>query len=101
MFRHNNIISVEILSNNLYKLKLDNVFTESLLTLHHNVGTKRGLVNKSSVYLWHRHFGHISKIRIEKLVKNKSFSILILLILIFVWIVLRENKQNKQVRKEP
>ncbi|TYK25798.1 UBN2_2 domain-containing protein [Cucumis melo var. makuwa] len=36
------------------QLKLDNVFAESLLTLHHNVGTKRGQTNESSAYLWHK-----------------------------------------------
>ena len=51
LFKHNNIIGSRILSYGLYKLKLNNIFVESLLTLHHNVGTKRGLVNKSSAYL--------------------------------------------------
>jgi len=41
------------------------------MTLHHNVGTKRGLVNECSAYLWHKHLGHISKERLERLVKNE------------------------------
>ncbi|KAA0040148.1 UBN2 domain-containing protein [Cucumis melo var. makuwa] len=36
------------------QLKLDNVFAESLLTLYHNVGTKRGQPNESSAYLWRK-----------------------------------------------
>jgi len=30
------------LSDGLYKLNLDNLYTETFMTLHHNVGTKRG-----------------------------------------------------------
>lgn len=58
-----------------YKFKLDNLFVESPLTLHHNVGIKHGLINESSVYLWHKRLGHISK---------ESIEIWILLILAFV-----------------
>ena len=71
LFKHNNIIAFGILFYDLYKLKLNNVFAESLLTLHHNVCTKRSLVNDSSAYLWHKHLGHISKVRIERLIKSK------------------------------
>jgi len=42
-----------------------------LLTLHHNIGTKCGLVIESSAYLWHKRLGHISKERIQRLVKNE------------------------------
>ena len=38
--------------------------------MHHNVGTKRGLSNESSAYLWHKRLAHISKERTERLVKN-------------------------------
>ncbi len=55
----------------MYKFKLDNLFVETLLTLHHNVGTKCGLVNESSASLWHKHLGHISKERLERLIKNE------------------------------
>ena len=70
LFKHNNIIGFEILSEGLYKLKLDNIF-ESLLKLHHNVSTKCGLVNESLAYLQHKRLGHISKARIKRLVKNE------------------------------
>jgi len=62
------------LSDGLYKLNLDNLYAETLMTLHHNVGTKRGLVNECSAYLWHKHLGHISKERLERLVKNEILS---------------------------
>ena len=41
------------------------------MTLHHNVGTKRGSANEQSTYLWHKRLGHISKERMERLVKKK------------------------------
>ena len=55
----------------LYKLKLDNNFVESLLTVHENIRIKRNMLNESSAYLWHKRLGHISKERIERLVKNE------------------------------
>ena len=48
LLKHNSTICSGILSDGLYKLKLENIFVESLLTLHHNFGTKRGLMNESS-----------------------------------------------------
>jgi len=41
------------------------------MTLHHNVDTKRSLVNERFVYLWHKHLWHISKERMQRLVKNE------------------------------
>ena len=35
----------------LYKLKLDGLYAETVLTLHHNVDTKRSLVNERSTFL--------------------------------------------------
>ena len=40
------------------------------MTLHHNISTKRSSVDENSAYLWHQRLGHISKERIERLVKN-------------------------------
>ena len=71
LFKHSHFISSGILCDGLYKLNLDNLFVEILLILHHNVGTKRGLVNEYSAYLWHKCLGHISK---ERLVKNEILS---------------------------
>ena len=50
-------------------MNLDNLFAETLLTLHRNVGTKHGLVNEHYVYLWQKCLGHISKKRLERLLK--------------------------------
>lgn len=70
LFKQNFLIGSGVLCDGLYKLKLDTLFAETLLTLHHKVGTKRSLTNESSAYLWHKRLGHISKERIERLVKN-------------------------------
>ena len=71
LFKHNSFIGSGILCDGLYKFKLDNVFVETLMTLHHNVGTKRSLVNENSAYLWHKRLGHISKEMMERLVKHE------------------------------
>ena len=44
---------------------------EIVLTLHHNVSTKCSLVNKWSVFLWHKRLCHISKEMMERLIKNQ------------------------------
>ena len=59
------------LCDGLYKVTLDNLYAETLMTLHHNVGTKHGLVNEQSAYLWHKRLEDISKERMERLVKNE------------------------------
>ena len=59
-----------ILCDGLYKISLNDEFAQSLLTLHSNVGSKRGLIDEKSSILWHRRLGHISRDRIERLVKN-------------------------------
>jgi hypothetical protein len=71
LFKTNQFIGSGILCDGLYKLKLDDMFAESLMTLHHNVGTKRGLVNEQSAYLWHKRLGHIFQERLKRLVKNE------------------------------
>src|SRR5262249_32757921 len=71
ILKHNCLIGSSILYDDLYKLILYNLFAETLLTLYHNVGTKRSLMNKRSACLWHKYLGHISKKRIERLVNNE------------------------------
>ena len=48
------MIGSGVLCDGLYKLKLDSLYVETLMTLHHNVGTKRSLVNKRFAHLWHK-----------------------------------------------
>ena len=47
------------------------MYVETVLTLHHNVGTKHSLVNERSAFLWHKRLGHISRERMERLIKNE------------------------------
>jgi hypothetical protein len=47
-------------------------FAETLLTLHHNVGIKRGLTDEHSAYLWHKRLGHVSKEGMKKISKELS-----------------------------
>ena len=63
-----------VLIDDLYRLKLDNNFSESLLTIHQNVGIKHSSLNESSAYLWHKRLGHVSKERLKRLVKNEILS---------------------------
>jgi len=46
------MIGSSTIYNGLYKLNLDNVYVETLMTLHHNVDIKHSLVNKCFTYLW-------------------------------------------------
>lgn len=71
LFKNNVIVGSGILIDGLYKLKLDNVFAESLLVTHSNVGIKRSMLKENSAFLWHKRLGHISKERLERLVKNE------------------------------
>jgi len=47
------------------------LYAGTVLTLHHNVGTKPSLVNEQSAFLWHKRLGHISRERMERLIKNE------------------------------
>jgi len=65
LFKHNHIIGTGVLCDGLYKLKLDGLYAETILNLHHNVGTKRSLVNERSAFLWHKCLGHVYRERME------------------------------------
>ena len=71
LFKRTFMIGSDTLYDGLYKLNLDNLYAENLMTLHHNVGTKRSLVDEQSAYLWHKRLGHISEERMQRLVKNE------------------------------
>ncbi|RVW98877.1 Retrovirus-related Pol polyprotein from transposon TNT 1-94 [Vitis vinifera] len=64
------VVGSGILCDGLYKISLNHEFAQALITLHSNVGSKRGLINENSSILWHRRLGHISRERIERLVKE-------------------------------
>jgi len=46
LFKHNHHIGSGVLCDVLYRLKLDDLYVETILTLHHNVVTKHSLVNE-------------------------------------------------------
>lgn len=66
LFQYAHFIGYGILYDGLYKLKLDNNFTETLLNLHYDVGTKRSLTIENSSSLWPKRLGHIYRERLEK-----------------------------------
>jgi len=51
LYKRTCMIGSGTLYDGLYKLNLDNLYVETLMTLHHNVVTKRSLVNECSTYL--------------------------------------------------
>nr|KYP41156.1 hypothetical protein KK1_037495 [Cajanus cajan] len=51
LFKHNHLIGTGILCEGLYKLNLDGLYDETLLTLHHNIGNKHSLVNERFAFL--------------------------------------------------
>jgi len=71
LYKHTCMIECSTLYDGLYKLNIDNLYVETLMTLHHNVSFKHSLVNDCFVYLWHKCLGHISKERMQRLVKNE------------------------------
>ena len=71
LFKNSGVIGSGFLIDGLYKLKLDNIFVESLLTVNDNIGLKRSMMNENSAYLWHKRLGHISKERLQRLVNNE------------------------------
>ena len=64
IFLDSQLIGHCILSHNLYQLSLHSNIDEI------NVVSKRPLVKERSFKLWHKRLGHISKERVERLVKD-------------------------------
>jgi len=70
LYKHTCMIGSGTFFDGLYKLNLDNLYVETLMTLHHSVSTKCGLVDECSAYLWHKRLGHIFEEMMERLVNN-------------------------------
>ena len=70
LFKNTSFVDFGILFDGLYKFNLHDEFTETLLTLHRSLRTKRGLINENSSNLWHIRLGYISRERLERLVKD-------------------------------
>jgi len=77
-------------------LKLDVLYAKTVLTLHHNVDTKRSLVNERSAFLWHKRLGHISKERMKRLIKDEILHDLDFTDLNICVDCIKEKKQNIQ-----
>lgn len=68
-----NIVGTGSLDNNLIRLNLNSKFAESLLSMNVNVvsnGKRKNQNEESSSRLWHKRLGHISKDRIQRLIKE-------------------------------
>jgi len=70
LFKHTFMIGSGTLYDGLYKLNLDNLYAETHMTLHHNVGTKRSLADEQSAYVWHKRLGHILQRKNAKICKE-------------------------------
>jgi len=71
LFKYTCLIGSETLYDGLYKLNLDNLYVETLMTLHHNVSIKRSLVDGRFSYFCQKSLGCNSKERMQRLVKNE------------------------------
>ena len=71
--KNDSFIGSGIHMDGLYKLKFDVNFSASLMFVHQNIGIKRSMANENSNYLWHKGLGHISKERLQRLVKNEIY----------------------------
>jgi len=52
LYKRTCLIRSDTLYDGLYKLNLDNLYVETLMTSHHNVGTKCSLVNECYVMFY-------------------------------------------------
>jgi GAG-pre-integrase domain len=74
LYHNSKYIDSELLCDNLYKLYLDYLFSESLLSLNVtdiNRGIKRNREGRYSSKLWHYRLCHILRDRMQRLIKNE------------------------------
>ncbi|GJZ21613.1 putative RNA-directed DNA polymerase [Tanacetum coccineum] len=74
VYFNSRLVGTGSLNNNLIKLQLDSNFEKSLLSMDVNVisnGTRKHLDEESSSRLWHKRLGHISKDRMQRLIKEE------------------------------
>ncbi|GKD80370.1 retrovirus-related pol polyprotein from transposon TNT 1-94, partial [Tanacetum coccineum] len=71
VYFNSRLVGTGSLDNNLIKLQLDSNFEKSLLSMDVNVnGKRKHLDEESSLRLWHKRLGHISKDRMQHLIKE-------------------------------
>lgn len=76
LYQNSKFVGSGLLCDNLYKLRLNSSFCESLLSMNitgvnHKRGVKRNHDVGNSSKLWHRKLGHISRDRMQCLIRNK------------------------------
>lgn len=67
------VVGSGILFDSLYKIHLSHSLTHctsNSLVVNVIIGSKCGRINEKSLMLWHKRLGHISRHRIEKLIKD-------------------------------
>lgn len=63
------VLGSGVLTDGLYELKLDKVFGETLLTVNHNIGLRRSMLNENSTCLWYKRLGYIQR-KVKEIVKG-------------------------------
>ncbi|KAL6322358.1 hypothetical protein AAG906_007911 [Vitis piasezkii] len=74
IFCNSVLIGNGVLFGNLYSLSLHHGLLCDSSSVNSVVGCKRARMNLSSSMLWHKHLGHISRQRLERLVKDGVLS---------------------------
>jgi len=75
LFQSSNVVGTRSLVDYLYKLDLHaSHISESLYV--NSSGLKHRLINENSSMLWHKHLGHISRERLERLVSKGILNLL-------------------------
>ena len=77
IFSNSVLIGNGVLFDNLYSLSLHHGPLCDSSSVNSVVGCKHARMNLSSSMLWHKHLGHISRQRLERLVRDGCFLILI------------------------
>ena len=67
LFYNSCMVGSGMLSDGLYKIDLDPNFANSINTV---IGKKRSRVDENSSMLWHKRLGHISRDRMQRLIKE-------------------------------
>ena len=99
LYKNNSLYGSGVLTDGLYKFKLDHEFAQSLFTVYHNVGSKRSKLDENSAFLWHKRLDYVSKERLTRLVKNEILPNLDFIDL-KVCIDCIKGKQTKQSKKK-
>ena len=74
IFSNSVLIGNAFLFGNLYSLNLHHGLICNSSSVNFVVGCKRAKMNLSSSMLWHKHLGHISRKRLERLVRDGVLS---------------------------